>query len=337
MNMNKLEKAFIKNIVAWFKINKRDLSFRITKDPYKIWISEVMAQQTQIDTLLPYYERFIEKYPDVSSLASSDLDELYLYWEGLGYYSRAKNLHKAAKIIATLEEFPKTYKELIKLPGIGPYTAGAIASICFNERVPAIDGNVNRVLSRYFCIEEELGSSQFKNTINNLLIEMIPENSGDFNESIMELGALICLPKNPKCLLCPLSKDCLALREGNVTLLPIKKEKSKRKKVENIALILREGNKPLYVKRENEKLLNDSYGIPLIEKENTVSIDTLLENFNLTGNPEFLGTVKHNFTNLTWITDVYSLDIKKEDIPPNFSKEAGMVPTAFKKMLSLSS
>ncbi|HEY3132311.1 MAG TPA: A/G-specific adenine glycosylase [Acidobacteriota bacterium] len=197
-------RGFQKKLLTWFKQNKRDLPWRRTRDPYLIWISEVMLQQTQVKTVLPYYERFVARFPDLQSLSQASESEVVAAWSGLGYYSRARNLHRAARaIVANGPGFPKEFSAILQLPGIGRYTAGAIASIAFGARYPVVDGNVRRFLSRYFG--RALDESECWPIAQSLLPE---RNAGDFNQALMEIGATICKPDDPLCLLCPLSEGC---------------------------------------------------------------------------------------------------------------------------------
>src|SRR3989442_434471 len=198
------KKTFQQRALTWFKQNKRDLPWRRTRDPYFIWISEVMLQQTQVKTVLPYYERFVARFPDLQSLSQAVESEVVALWSGLGYYSRARNLHRAARMIgANGLGFPKEFSALLQLPGIGRYTAGAIASIAFGAKHPVVDGNVRRLLSRY--LGRVLDESECWPIAQSLLPE---RNAGDFNQALMEIGATICRPDDPLCLLCPLREGC---------------------------------------------------------------------------------------------------------------------------------
>ncbi|RMD91572.1 MAG: A/G-specific adenine glycosylase [Calditrichaeota bacterium] len=210
---DKFKSAFADKLISWYHKNKRDLPWRKTSDPYKIWVSEIMLQQTQVDQVIPYYEKFIEKYPTLRELAAAPLDEVLKVWEGMGYYSRARNLHSAAQVIVNQRQgkIPTTHDELIKIPGIGPYTAAAIASIAFNESYPVVDGNVLRVLSRVFKIEEFPRKNGIKRRFVQAARELLPEGkASDFNQAMMELGALICTPFKPKCTQCPINFFCQA-------------------------------------------------------------------------------------------------------------------------------
>jgi len=213
---------FSKKILAWYYKNKRDLPWRSTKDPYKIWLSEIMLQQTRVAQGLPYYEKFVKEFPSIYHLANATEEKVLKLWQGLGYYSRARNMHNTAKAIVEnyKGEFPNTYKELLKLKGIGDYTASAIASISFNVPEPVVDGNVYRVLSRYFGVDLPTNSSEGIKHFKSLAREVMNSNEiRDYNQGIMEFGAIQCAPKTPNCLHCPLNDSCVALKENRVNEL----------------------------------------------------------------------------------------------------------------------
>ncbi|MGB0917510.1 MAG: A/G-specific adenine glycosylase [Flavobacteriales bacterium] len=214
----------------WYNGVKRGLPWRENKNPYSVWISEIILQQTRVDQGLPYYNRFLERFPDVHELANASEDEVLKLWEGLGYYSRARNLHATAKYISQdlNGEFPSTHDGLLALKGVGPYTAAAIGSICFNLPVAAVDGNVYRVLSRYFGIHESIDETPTKKLISELANGIVDSaDSGNHNQAMMELGATVCTPKSPNCEACPLSNSCVAEREGLQSKLPIRTKKVK--------------------------------------------------------------------------------------------------------------
>ena len=217
-------------VTAWYRRNGRALPWRETDSPYHIWVSEIMAQQTRIDTVIPYYERFLKRFPSVDSLARADLQSVLKLWEGLGYYSRARNLHRAAGVVMSdyHGELPRDYETLQTLPGLGPYTAAAVASFAFGEKVPVVDGNVLRVFTRFFGIDTDIRKPSTRNAIFDHLSPAIRTvDPGDFNQGIMELGALVCTPKSPDCAACPLRKDCTALRDDRVDELPVKSPAAK--------------------------------------------------------------------------------------------------------------
>lgn len=214
----------MKNLLAWFDKNKRDLPWRRSRNPYSTWISEIMLQQTRVETVKPYYERWMERFPDVQSLAEADEQEVLKLWEGLGYYSRARSIHKAAKVIVSEHDgiIPSDPAVLQKLPGIGAYTAGAIASMGYGLPAAALDGNIRRILARYYDIADPVRTPQTEKLLWQLAEENLDrERPGDFNEALMDLGSAICLPENPQCLLCPLSEDCLARQHGTTAERPV--------------------------------------------------------------------------------------------------------------------
>lgn len=219
-------------LLQWFQIYGRDLPFRKTHDPYKIWICEIIFQQTRIRQGMNHYNHFVERFPDVISLASADTDEVLLYWKGLGYYSRAINLHKAAlQIVHDYNgKFPSEYDEILKLKGIGKYTAAAISSICFKKNIPAVDGNFYRVLSRIFADDFDISSPKAFDYFSQLALLVMPEGkAGSFNQAMMDIGSEICKPKNPICGECPVSKDCLAFQSGRISEFPVKLKKTQTK------------------------------------------------------------------------------------------------------------
>jgi A/G-specific adenine glycosylase len=217
-------------LLAWYKIHGRDLPFRKTNDPYHIWICEIIFQQTRIEQGLNHYNRFIARFPDVHTLAAAETDEVLLYWKGLGYYSRALNIHKAAgQIVKDFGGvFPREYEDILSLRGVGRYTAAAVSSICYGERMPAVDGNFYRVLSRVFADDFDVSKSTAFTYFSELALRMMPGGeAGHFNEAMMDLGSEICRPRNPLCEQCPLNRDCLALQLGRIMELPLKSKKQK--------------------------------------------------------------------------------------------------------------
>ncbi len=227
---------FGERLLRWYRSNSRDLPWRRTSDPYRIWISEIILQQTQVRQGLNHYLNFVERFPTVQDLAEAETDEVLLYWKGLGYYSRALNLHTAAKqiVFEFNGTFPATYNEILKLKGVGKYTAAAIASICFNEQIPAVDGNFYRVLSRLFADNFDITSGASFAYFSQMALRMMPAGSaGDFNQAVMDLGSAVCRPRNPECILCPLNDVCVAFATGKVHDFPVKTRKTK---VENLNL-----------------------------------------------------------------------------------------------------
>ena len=222
--------SFSDELLLWFEKNKRKLPWRENKDPYQIWLSEVILQQTRVEQGKPYYYRFIDTFPDINSLASASEQEVLKLWEGLGYYSRARYLHFAAKQIVNdfSGKFPNDYNEIIKLKGVGKYTAAAVASIAFDQRYAVVDGNVQRVIARIYEINEAINSSQGAKLINNIANELLPNrHSGNYNQAFMELGAMVCTPRSPKCEICPVNTFCGAFKNEKQHLYPVKENKIK--------------------------------------------------------------------------------------------------------------
>ena len=230
---------FRRDLVRWYARHKRDLPWRRTRDPYRIWVSEIMLQQTRAAAVVPYYERFLERFPDVAALAASEESELLAAWSGLGYYSRARNLHAAAKRIQDRGAFPGHYEAIRELPGIGDYTAAAISSIAFDLPHAVLDGNVLRVISRLTTESGDVRSSVTRKRMSEVAGELIgSRNPGEFNQALMELGATLCLPKDPKCLLCPVSDQCRARQQGTQREFPVKQRRERPREVEQRLLIV---------------------------------------------------------------------------------------------------
>ncbi len=264
----------------WYQQNGRNLPWRTTRDPYKIWLSEIILQQTRVDQGMDYYYRFVERFPDVHSLATAKLDEVLHLWQGLGYYNRARNLHQTAKYISRERngEFPGSYKELLKLKGIGTYTAGAIASFCYEEAVPAIDGNVNRFISRYFGIHEAIDSSEGKKAIESYAKSLVPKvDAGTHNQAIIEFGALQCTPKRPACENCPLQKTCQAFIHETVHLLPFKSKKIKTRNRYFYYMVLHNKEEMIISKRGNRDIWASLYQFPLIETKRKMTSEELMK------------------------------------------------------------
>lgn len=311
---------FKSNLVSWFLREKRNLPWRHTKDPYKIWVSEVMLQQTRVDTVIPYYNRFIEVYPTLEHLAAAPEEQLLKYWEGLGYYSRVRNLQAGVKEV--VENYgsvvPNTREEISKLKGVGPYTAGAILSIAYGVPEHAVDGNVMRVLSRILNINADIALPKTKKIFEEAVMMLIDEqNTSAFNQGLMELGALICTPTSPKCLLCPVREQCTAFAEGNPNELPVKSKKIKTKNVYYKVLIAvdKRGNY-LVEKRNHSGLLANMWQFPLIEEENIeAAINKFKADYNISLQEGYLPLMqfKHVFSHLVWHLDAYLLDVNEFD------------------------
>ncbi len=260
---------FSEVVIKWYYVNKRNLPWRETTNPYYIWLSEVILQQTRVAQGEPYYNKFIDKFPTVIDLASASEDQVLYLWQGLGYYSRARNLHQTARFIThnLNGSFPTSYNNLIQLKGIGDYTASAIASFAANENVAVLDGNVFRVLSRYFDIDFDISDQKNKKYFKDILSNLLPKGfSADFNQAIMEFGALQCVPKNPNCSLCPFYNSCLALKNKTVNTRPVKLKKAKVKNRYFNYIILSDIDNKIYIeKRESNDIWKNLYQLKLYE------------------------------------------------------------------------
>lgn len=281
------EKKFVNAISDWFEQNRRNLPWRNTKDPYIIWVSEIILQQTRVDQGLPYFKRFIKKFPDVKSLAAAKPDQVLRLWQGLGYYSRARNMHRCAKKIIEIHhgKVPSSHAELLNLPGIGPYTAAAVSSIAAGEAVPVIDGNVFRVLARVFGIDTPINSTAAKKVFSEkasaLMQQAVKENkfSGDYNQAVMEFGALQCVPANPDCQRCPLSGMCTAMATGRQSALPVKLPKAPKKERHINYLILKKGDKIRMKKRQPGDIWEGLFDFPETETAKAEGIAVLSKKF----------------------------------------------------------
>jgi len=260
--------AFAVKICSWYRLHKRQLPWRETSNPYFIWLSEVMLQQTRVNQGLPYYLKFVDKYPSVKHLAKAPEDEVLKLWQGLGYYTRARNLHATAKQVAFELNgvFPKSYGELKKLKGIGDYTASAIASICYHEPQPVVDGNVYRVLARYFGVQLPINSTEGQKYYKELALTLIdPDNPGEYNQAIMEFGAVQCKPQSPNCSGCVLNESCAALQKGLVDVLPKKNKKNSVKQRFFNYVIVQNHDELLLHQRLQKDIWQYLYEFPLIE------------------------------------------------------------------------
>lgn len=263
------DEKIVEPLLSWYDRNKRILPWRENRDPYRIWVSEIMLQQTRVEAVKPYFDRFTQRLPDVKSLAEVSEETLLKLWEGLGYYNRVKNMQKAARRI--MEEYggkmPSDYELLLDLPGIGSYTAGAVASIAFEKPVVAVDGNVLRIITRLTADASDVLSEKFKKQIQGKLSEVVPhDRPGDFNQALMELGATVCLPNGaPKCEVCPWYAMCEARKQGRLDEIPYKKKKKERSVEQKTVLLLRDGEKTLIRKRPDKGLLAGLFEFPTFD------------------------------------------------------------------------
>lgn len=305
-------------LLCWFDAHRRELPWREShpRNPYHVWVSEIMLQQTRTETVKDYFRRWMEQFPTLQDLAQASEEQILRAWQGLGYYSRARNLHKAARqvMVEYGGEMPRDAKKLQSLPGIGAYTAGAIASMAFGQKVPAVDGNLLRVLARLYGVDQDITSTAGKRTLTGLAETSIPEDRpGDFNEAMMDLGANICIPKHPRCGQCPLIEQCRAYQEKRTEQLPVKRPKAPQKEfAAACGLMIREG-KFLLHKRPAKGMLASMWEFPMVleetEKEARQGLDELLQ--GKTG--EVLWEHKHVFTHQIWTMKAYVL---KEGIVP---------------------
>ena len=263
---------FADRLLRWYEENKRDLPWRNTKDPYHIWISEIILQQTRVAQGYDYYMRFVRRFPDVFSLASAEEDEVMKYWQGLGYYSRARNLHAAAKTMAEAGGFPVTYKEVLALKGVGEYTAAAICSFAYDMPCAVVDGNVYRVLSRWLGIDTPIDTTEGKKMFAVAAGELLDkEHPALYNQAIMDFGALQCTPSSPDCLFCPLAESCAALQQGRVDQLPVKRHKTKITNRFFNYIYVRAGENTYMRKRTGKDIWRNLYEPLLMETEEDVA------------------------------------------------------------------
>lgn len=288
----------------WYGENKRNLPWRDNKNPFIVWVSEIILQQTRISQGLPYFQKFMKNFPTIHQLANAQEDEVLLAWQGLGYYSRARNMHFTAKYIVNElnGEFPKTFKELIKLKGIGEYTAAAIASFCFDEAVPTIDGNVYRVITRLFDIDLPIDKSEGKKLVKNICEELIVNSlPKEINQAIMDFGAMLCTPQNPKCSICPLLSKCLSKAENNVNKRPVKSKRISCHLRYFYYLYVYDNESVLIKKRSENDIWKGLYEFPLIEtikkvKFSSIESDDVFKNLikkNKTKHIEFVEVKPH--------------------------------------------
>lgn len=310
-----LTKESLEKLLLWYQSAKRDLPWRKTKDPYSIWISEIMLQQTRVEAVIEYYKRFLETLPTVSSLANASEELVLKLWEGLGYYSRARNLRKAAQQIMTEHqgEFPRDFDAIRKLSGIGEYTAGSISSIAFDLPVPAVDGNVLRVMSRVLNDFSDIAEVKTKKSITELLRTVYPKTQcGDVTQSLMELGAMVCVPNGqPKCGECPLASLCRAKHEGTVDSLPVKSEKTKRKIQKKTVLLLQFEETFALRKRVEKGLLHGMWEIPNLDQR--LSRKEISEMFPNAIAVKKIGVHRHIFTHIEWEMECYHIIVKEKN------------------------
>ena len=339
--MEKQLQTIIQPLLAWYATHRRELPWRVDKEPYHVWVSEIMLQQTRVEAVKKYYVRFIEALPDVQSLSEVPEDRLLKLWEGLGYYSRARNLKKAAEMIMRDfgGQFPDTFALLVKLPGIGNYTAGAIASICFDEKVTAVDGNVLRVVARVTGNRENVLLPEVKKKTETQLLQILPDNAGTFNEAMMELGETVCLPGDAaRCGECPLSGDCVAYRERLTSELPVRVKLMNRRQERRTVFLLTAADGSIAVeKRPDRGLLAGMYQFPNTEGFHTE--DEIRKEVESRGmrvlEVIYIKDAKHAFTHLDWLMKGYRVRIDNPSgdflwVTPEELSGQYAIPTAIK-------
>ena len=301
-------------LLHWFKKNKRDLPWRRTKDPYAIWVSEIMLQQTQVNTVIPYYQKFLKSFPTLRHLAKADLSKVLKVWEGLGYYSRARNLHRASQIVLTRfrGKIPETLKDLLTLPGIGRSTAGSILSFAFHKDAPILDGNAKRVLSRLFAVSGSPGKRKTEQLLWKISESLIPKGfSNPFNQALMDLGSMICTPKDPQCPKCPLRDLCKGKASGEPERFPTKTIRKKIPHIKAISAVILKDGKVLLKQRPPEGLLGGLWEFPNWRIEKEEGLRLMLRNFikkemglNVKVN-ESIGTFKQTFSHFKLTLQVF--------------------------------
>ncbi len=328
-------------LLPWYRENRRDLPWRRTSDPYAIWLSEIMLQQTRVEAVKGYYARFLSELPNIEALASCDDDRLHKLWEGLGYYSRVRNLKKAAQIIMDMHGgvFPREYDQILALPGIGEYTAGAIASIAFGQKTPAVDGNVLRIIARLTDDATPIDLPAFKKSVRQRLGAIYPEEAGDFTQALIELGATVCGPNwEPRCQECPCREFCLAHQRGTQKELPVKSPKKEKKVEKKTVLILSCDGRIALEKRAEQGLLAGLWQFPNVP--GTLELEEVLEKLLSWGlrPKEVYRQVErsHIFTHIRWEMRGFYLEVQETAgdfvwLSAAQVKEMAALPTAFRQ------
>ncbi|MBC2327717.1 A/G-specific adenine glycosylase [Listeria booriae] len=305
--------AFRKSLIDWYETNKRVLPWRENTEAYRIWVSEIMLQQTKVDTVMPYFDRFMEWFPTMKDFADAPEERILKAWEGLGYYSRVRNLQAAMKTVVYEMNgiVPNDLEGILALKGVGPYTAGAVLSIAYEKAEPAVDGNVMRVISRVLEIDEDIMKQKTRKTFEKALYTLIdPDKPGEFNQGLMEIGALVCTPKKPMCLICPLQSFCEAHQKGEEEKYPVKIKKTKVKKVFLSSVIVKQGEEQFIIEqRPDTGLLANLWQFPTVAKtdnQEALKLAFLQEyGIELELEPEPITHVKHIFSHLVWEVDVF--------------------------------
>lgn len=339
--MSSLQKI-VAPLLYWYSLNKRDLAWRVDIHPYKTWVSEIMLQQTRVEAVKEYFARFMKRLPTIFDLARIEEDELLKLWEGLGYYNRVRNMQKMAKIVVEKYdgEIPDNYDELIQLPGIGDYTAGAILSIAYQQKIPCVDGNVLRVITRVLGSYEDIGNNKTKTHVKELLQEILPADVGDFNQALMELGALICLPNGePLCDTCPLRDFCVAHQNNLTEEIPVKTKKITRKQEDYTVFLITCQGKIMLEKRDDKGLLASLYQLP--NRPGILSEEQVIQEITKMGltvhTLKKCSNQKHIFSHVEWNMVLYKVEVERENNGLFVSEEERIqnypLPTAFEKLL----
>ena len=336
--------VFSDALLNWFDVHGRhDLPWQVANDPYKIWVSEIMLQQTQVKTVLQYFERFMQRFPTVQDLGNASWDDVAPYWAGLGYYARARNLHKAAGIVTATGHFPSSLEEWVALPGIGPSTGGALMSLGLRKYGVIMDGNVKRVLARFFAIEDDLSKPMHERAMWQLAEELCPtERNHDYTQAIMDLGATICTPKKPLCLYCPMQQHCQAHAQGLEQELPFKKAKKPVPVKSAQVLLIKSQDEWLWQQRPNSGLWGGLWSLPIIEEP--IEFEQMCQRLGLKSMTQ-TAEITHSFTHFTWQLKAFAFEIESDQqehlsieldatwMSPQQAIDTG-IPTAMKKLIS---
>jgi A/G-specific adenine glycosylase len=321
-------RPFSARLLEWYDAGHRDLPWRRTDDPYRIWVSEIMLQQTRAQTVIPYYERFLDRFPDAEALANAPEQDVLACWSGLGYYSRARNLQKAARLIG--RHFPREYEAIRRLPGIGDYTAAAIASIAFGAPRAVLDGNVMRVIARIANDASDIGAPRTRVRFRQIAQDWLDEaRPGAFNQALMELGATVCLPRAPQCLLCPLNSLCKGRQEGRETQLPVKLRKAEPEKITaTVAIAERDGRILLWQRTAQDRRMAGFWELPSLEQLPDAA------------DPRNIGSFRHTITHHHYVFTVWRIALRRAPRPMRWvdNRKLHLLPlsTTSKKALNLS-
>jgi A/G-specific adenine glycosylase len=338
---------FSERLLTWFEQHGRhDLPWQVTDDPYKVWVSEIMLQQTQVKTVLQYFDRFMQRFPSVQDLGNASWDEVVPFWAGLGYYARARNLHKAAGVVSGKGQFPQTLEQWIELSGVGPSTAGALMSLGLRQFGVIMDGNVKRVLSRYLALEGDSTSSAFIKNIWQIAKTLTPQTRAhDYNQAIMDLGATLCTPKKPLCLYCPMQSDCAAFQQNRVLELPQKTARKATPTRHASVLMIQHNQQRLWQQRPSKGLWGGLWSLPVLENSIENDIEQTVAHLNLINGIDGK-KIRHTFTHFHWQLQAIHFDFaygQKEQLEAHFTPCRWMsdveafaagVPEAMRKLLA---